>query len=176
MKAKQAYPSRLDSMLRTIAGHRHGLRSFIRSLRNAVNDDAPIDHYFDPSCLRPTLTFDISKTRAFIESLRNPTQQIKWQRQKMVISTDFIPQGKAEVASPHHVFIEIGYQSFWGLELELEQLVTMVEVNNLITIKSDKVPIRFIIVCRVLILVLLSMSSLSLIPPSFSPTSPYYLL
>lgn len=74
--AKQAFIARMESMLRVIAHHRHGLRSFVRALRNAVENGTPIDHYFDPA-LRPcpTLTFDISKTRAFIETFRSPSQE-----------------------------------------------------------------------------------------------------
>ena len=39
--AKQAFISRMESMLSVIAGHRLGLRSFVRSLRNAVEDGIP---------------------------------------------------------------------------------------------------------------------------------------
>lgn len=69
--AKRAFLSRLDSMQAGIAGHRLGLKSFLRSLRKAVAEGAPTGHFFNPALRpRPTLNFDITKTRAIIEAMR----------------------------------------------------------------------------------------------------------
>lgn len=52
---KQVFLSRLDSMLLIIAEHRHGLISFLRSLRNAIEKGTPIVNYFHspPTTLIP---------------------------------------------------------------------------------------------------------------------------
>lgn len=46
--AKQAFVSRMNFMLSTISHHRHGLRSFLRSLKKAIENDVPAGHFFHP--------------------------------------------------------------------------------------------------------------------------------
>ena len=88
--AKAAFVSRMDSMQRTIADHRHGLKSFLKSLRKAVAEGAPTGHFFNPA-LRPvpTLSFDITKTRAVIEAMRPPTRQAS-PSESPVLGTDSV--------------------------------------------------------------------------------------
>jgi hypothetical protein len=46
--ARKAFVLRMDSMLQAIAGHRRGLRSFLRSLRRAVEVGEPIGRFLNP--------------------------------------------------------------------------------------------------------------------------------
>jgi hypothetical protein len=46
--ARKVFVLRMDSMLQTIAEHRRGLRSFLRSLKKAVEDGAPTERFFNP--------------------------------------------------------------------------------------------------------------------------------
>lgn len=45
--AKRAFALRMDSMLQTLAKGRHGLRSFLKSLKRAVENGAPTERFFD---------------------------------------------------------------------------------------------------------------------------------
>ena len=89
--AKAAFVSRMDSMQKTIADHRHGLKSFLKSLRKAVAEGAPTGHFFNPA-LRPvpTLSFDITKTRAVIEAMRAPARQASPPSESPVLGTDSV--------------------------------------------------------------------------------------
>ena len=45
--ARRAFVSRMDSMLQTLVKGRHGLRSFLRSLRKAVHEGTSTEQYFN---------------------------------------------------------------------------------------------------------------------------------
>ena len=46
--ARMAFVSRMDSMLQTLVKGRHGLRSFLRSLKRAVEKGVPTERFFNP--------------------------------------------------------------------------------------------------------------------------------
>ena len=88
--ARVAFVKRLDSMLKSIAGHRQGLRSFVKSLKKAVMEAAPTAHFFDPNHRTPpTLSFNVSEAQPVIKSLRGPV---------VVISRPFSTQAEVGMA------------------------------------------------------------------------------
>jgi hypothetical protein len=71
--ARVVFVKRLDSIQKSIAGHRQGLRSFVKSLKKAVMEGAPTAHFLDPTHRAPpALTSTTPETQPPTASLRGP--------------------------------------------------------------------------------------------------------